>query len=129
MARPTLFTQDLADDICEHLADGGSLRSWCREPGHPTFHAVYDWLAKCPAFADAYARARERQAHNDADRMSELVEAVMAGVLAPDVARVMMDALKWTAARRAPKAYGDKVSLSGDQDGVPIVVSWMGRCA
>ncbi|TIP12333.1 MAG: terminase small subunit protein, partial [Mesorhizobium sp.] len=29
MARPTSFTQEIADRICEQLADGKSLRSIC----------------------------------------------------------------------------------------------------
>lgn len=122
--RPTLYSQEHANDICEWLADGGSLRDWCRQEGKPSFGSVYRWLEEHESFRNEYARAREVQAHNDGDRVNAIVVALEAGALAPDVARVMIDGLKWTAGKRAPKSYGDKVQLSGDADGAPIVVTW-----
>jgi hypothetical protein len=88
MGRPTIFRQKLADEICIHIASGGSLRAYCAMEGKPHFSTVYIWLEKDDLFPDAYARAREVQAHNDADRMNEIVELLQAGRIAPDVARV-----------------------------------------
>ncbi len=122
--RPSVYTEEMALDICDHLANGGSLRAWCAMDGHPTFSTVYKWLEEREAFSDAYARARERQAHNDGDRMNEVALKLERGEMAPDVARVMADILKWTAGKRAAKFYGDKVQIGGDTDGAPIVVTW-----
>jgi transposase len=126
MPRKSEFNQAQADEICEHLANGGSLRAWCAREANPTFSTVYKWLEQQASFADEYARARERQAHNDADRLNELVEDLQARQVPADVARVMIDALKWTAARRCARSYGDKVQVGGDQDGAPLIVTWAG---
>jgi hypothetical protein len=123
--RKTTYTDETAAEICEWLANGGSLRAWCAKEDNPTFSTVYKWLEQQESFADGYARARERQAHNDADQLNELTEEVKAGRLDPNAARVAADILKWTAARRAPKSYGDKVQLQGDSDGKPLVVTWL----
>ena len=121
--RPSSYRPEIGRAICLHLAEGGSLREWCAREGNPHFSTVYDWLESVEGFADDYARARERQAHNDGDRMNQLAEQLKAGEIAPDVARVMADILKWTAGKRLPKSYGDKVALTGDSSG-PIMVTW-----
>lgn len=124
--RPSIFTQDIADQICEALESGRSLRSWCMEDDtRPNYGTIFRWLKEREAFCEDYARAREVQAHNDADRINAIAEALELGAVAPDVARVITDAMKWTAARRLPKVYGDKVSLTGQDDGAPLVVTWL----
>ena len=123
--KKTPFDPELAAELCEYLANGGSLREWCRMDGHPCFNVVYNWLEEDESFSNAYARARERQAHNDADRLNELIERVESGNIGANEARIVADILKWTAARRAPKSYGDKVQLTGTADGAPLVVSWL----
>lgn len=123
--RATTYTDEIGLEICHHIANGGSLREWCAMDGKPHFSTVYDWLECQPGFADEYARARERQAHNDGDRMNAIAGQLERGEIAPDVARVMADILKWTAGKRASRFYGDKVQLTGDADGAPIQVSWM----
>lgn len=122
--RPSDYTDQLAYELCEWIADGNSLRSWCDQDGHPTFSTIYRWMEEREGFKDAYMRARELQAHNDADRMNQVAAQVASGELKPDQGRVMMDALKWTAGKRGSRWYGDKIQLSGDADGAPLVVTW-----
>ncbi len=124
MGRPSGYTDEIAADICEWLAAGNSLRSYCEIEGNPSFSMVFRWLDQHEDFREQYTRARETQAHNDGDRMNDIVAQIANGSLSPDKGRVMMDCLKWTAGKRAPKYYGDKVQLSGDSDGAPIVVTW-----
>lgn len=124
IGRPSDYTPERATEICEWLANGKSLASYCEEEDNPSHASIYRWLEKHEDFREAFARARETQAHHDADKLNRISELLQAGVIAPDVARVITDAMKWTAARRAPKSYGDKVQLSGSDDGAPIVVTW-----
>lgn len=122
--RPCEFTPERALEICDWLANGKSLASYCEVEGNPSHASIYRWLEKDECFRAEYMRARETQAHHDADKLNRISELLQAGLIAPDVARVITDAMKWTAARRAPKSYGDKVQLSGADDGAPIVVTW-----
>jgi len=116
MGRPSIFSDDFADDICEHLTKGGSMASWCEVEGRPSYGTVFRWLSERDEFRAAYMRAREVQAHNDADRIEDVRRQVADGTLMPDAARVIVDSLKWTAGRRAPKVYGDRidVAVTGD---------------
>lgn len=122
--RPSTYTEEVGREICEHLANGHSLRSWCAQDGKPNYSTIMDWLRRHPDFTANYTRAREDAAHNDAEQIAEVRQMVRDGELEPDAARVVIDSLKWTAGRRLPKVYGDRVQHSGDADGAPIIVSW-----
>jgi hypothetical protein len=121
----TTFSQEIADTICERIADGESLRSICLDEDMPNKATVFRWLARHPEFCDQYARARETQAdalfddildiaddgsndwmkRKDADGSvngwRENGEALRRSVL-------RVDARKWMAAKLQPKKYGDK---------------------
>lgn len=124
MARPSEFSPAVANELCERIADGESLRSVCADDHMPSKEAVRQWLARgeagqepFAAFLAQYARAREEQGHTDADNVGDVARKVEQGLIPPDVARVMLDAYKWSAAKRAPKKYGDKVALTGGDEG------------
>lgn len=117
MARPSSFSQERADDICERLADGESLREICAQEGYPDLRTVRRWLRDREGFRLQYARAREEQADYYADEIrAEAFRATDAAI-----GRLRMDALKWTASKLAPKKYGEKVvsEVSGP-DGGPV---------
>jgi hypothetical protein len=56
---PEKVPQDLADDLCAWIAEGKTLRDWCRQEGKPHFSTVYDWKAKDEEFSQRLARARD----------------------------------------------------------------------
>lgn len=119
--RHTEFSQETADEICELIAEGQSLRKICDRGDMPAKSTVFKWLAQQPSFADQYAHAREAQADTlfddvlaIADQYDTLSEAVN-----PDLiqrAKLRIDARKWMAGKLRPKKYGEKLELSGDAE-------------
>lgn len=110
IGRPLTYTQELGDLICHRIAKGETLRALCQEEGMPHRQTIFEWRMKIPAFGDQYARAREASAEALED------EAVEASRLANDkdsaaAARVLADTIKWAAAKRAPKTYGDRTTV------------------
>ena len=69
MARPTDYNDQIADVICERIADGESLRAICACEGMPSKATVFRWLGKHKEFHDQYARARDEQAESFADEL------------------------------------------------------------
>ena len=108
------MTKEIADEICARLIEGQSLAEICRADDMPQYRTVYGWLAKDEEFALDYARARESQGDADADRIGDIANQVVLGMMDPTAARVAIDAYKWTAGRRKPKVYGDKLELGGN---------------
>lgn len=104
--RPTKFTQELADTICERIANGETLRSICRDIKFAP-STVIEWTWNNRDFSEQYTRARLKQADAYADMI--LDEAFNS--LDPQIGRLRVDALKWVASKLAPKRYGDKVEV------------------
>ena len=60
--RPSKYTQDLVDTICNRLALGEGLAQICRDEDMPSQTIVYQWLQRHPEFLERYTHAREEQA-------------------------------------------------------------------
>lgn len=129
MGRPSAFTQETADNICERLADGESLRLICASEDMPSRSMVFRWLAQIDSFRDQYARAREAQADVLADEILEIADDTTRDTIATEKngvqpnsewitrSRLRVDARKWLASKMAPKKYGDKLDIEANVTG------------
>lgn len=124
IGRPTDYTKDMADKICEKISGGLSLRAICAEPGMPARGTVYRWLIENADFQDQYTRAREKQADYFAEEIIEIADSAEAESAAVSKAKLQIDARKWAASKIAPKKYGDKQEIdvkSSDGSMTPAV--------
>lgn len=138
MGRHSEFTQEVADEICERLADGESLRSICSGDDMPRKATVFRWLGQFDAFRDQYTRAREIQAdalfddvlsiadNSKNDWMEAHGKDDAGWLLNGDNIRrsqLRIDARKWMAGKLRPKKYGEfkAVELTGANGG-PVVI-------
>jgi hypothetical protein len=89
------------------------LYPWKDYRSHPAVEArdLFD------GFAVAYARAKELQAEAWADQIIEIIDNEK---LDPSDRRVKLDGRKWRMSKHAPLAYGDKLTVAGDPDALPI---------
>lgn len=128
--RPSSYTPEVAEAICEHIAHGKSLVSYCSQEEAPDYSTVMRWLQADAQFRENYTRAREAQADFLAEEIINISDdgsndtyatdnglAVNQDVIARS--RLRVDSRKWYAARMAPKKYGDKVQaeVSGPNGG------------
>lgn len=124
MARPSEFSQQTADAICERIAEGESLRAICSGDDMPNKATVFRWLSVFEAFRDQYAHAKEAQAEALADEILHIADTPVMGQKSVSKAtgveitegdmiehrRLQVDARKWIAAKLLPKKYGEKVT-------------------
>jgi hypothetical protein len=103
---PSKYTDAIAHEICEHLANGHSLSAYCMQPGKPNQSTVMRWLREHDAFRENYARARDDQAEVHADAITFIADTEED----PNKARIRIDARKWAAGKMKPKKYGDKIT-------------------
>lgn len=135
--RSTDYSEELADLICERIAEGESLRTICADDGMPNKATVFRWLAKHEEFATKYAHARDVQADLLVDEMTDIAddgsndwmerkdddgnnigwrengEALRRSAL-------RISTRQWIAEKLKPKKYGTKVAVGGDKDMDPI---------
>ena len=128
LGRPSGYSQELADRICDELSDGRSLRTVCLSEDLPDKATVFRWLREDKEFRDQYTRAKEESA----DAMSEDVldisddgsndwmeknfagqKAWVTNGEALQRSRLRVDTRKWLMAKMKPKKYGDKIELDG----------------
>lgn len=57
--RPSTYSQEVAEAICERIANGEPLREICRDEAMPPWRTVYDWQTAHPEFSARIAHARE----------------------------------------------------------------------
>ncbi|MEY5061827.1 MAG: hypothetical protein RIS45_1748 [Planctomycetota bacterium] len=119
--RPTIFSEELADTICERLALGESLRAICRDDDMPAMSAVFRWLAADQSFREQYAHAREAQADALADDILDIADTAEETNEAVRKAQLRIESRKWIASKLKPKKYNDRVinEVTG-ADGGPI---------
>jgi hypothetical protein len=109
-----MFDEQKAEQICARLSQEPiSLQAVLREQG-PSNAEFYRWLAENPTFRENYARAREAQADVDADTIADVRAQMLRFEITPEQARVAIDSLKWSAGKRKPKVYGDRVQVDAD---------------
>jgi len=103
--RPSLYNDQIVEEICEEIARGAALHRLCEDrKDFPAESAVYRWLEKHDDFREKYARARERQAERRAEEIILIADTEKDAA----VARNRIDARKWAAAKLLPKKYGEK---------------------
>lgn len=126
--RPSGYSDELAQVICNRLAGGESLEEICKEGDMPCSATVRLWKIKIPGFLAMYAQAREEigdaaglSVLAKSRQMDAIAQGILAGKITPEVGRAAIDALnrtcdqiKWSSGRMATKKWGDKVELGGD---------------
>lgn len=110
--RPSSYTQELADEICDRLSHGETLRSIIASSSHmPERRTIYSWLDANQDFQLQYKKARAEQA----DYYAELIIDESYSSHDAAIGRLRVDALKWAASKMAPKKYGDKIEIETAQ--------------
>lgn len=125
IGRPSVYTLEVADKICEELATTNkSLRKICEGENMPSVRTVLYWLSEGSKddgkqefkdFLHQYTRAREAQADVLADEIIEIAEhteedhTAFTGINVIQRDKLRIEARKWVAAKLKPKKYGDKI--------------------
>jgi hypothetical protein len=122
--RPSDYTPEIADAICQRIIEGESLRSISKTEGMPSASTVCRWLGTHADFREQYARAREAQADTLFDEILDIAddssgddkwggengETRMANSEWISRSKLRVDARKWMAGKLQPKKYGEKVT-------------------
>jgi hypothetical protein len=143
MGRPSTYSHETAETICEEMLQGKGLVEICRAADMPSRVTVYRWLESNPDFRARMQRAREGLMDFFAEQILQIAFDESGDILIEQdgdkskaVAnhakvqrdRLKIDSLKWTAARLFPKRYGDKMELlaASEPDAAPgrLHVNW-----
>jgi hypothetical protein len=124
-AQLTVYTPELADEICARIAACEQLEKICQEERMPNRRTVMRWQRDNEEFRLNLALARQERADARAEKIDALIARVESRDLDPHSAKVAIDAHRWQASKENPGRYGDKVELGG-KDGGPIQIEHAG---
>lgn len=120
MGRPSIYSQELADEICTKIASNGKgIKLLCAEnPNWPNKDTIFMWLKNHPEFSDQYARAKQCQIEVFVDEILDIADDCSKdsyinaqGKKICDAeyivrSRLRIDTRKWLASKLVPKVYG-----------------------
>lgn len=109
---PFAWTEEISEEILGRISSGESIMEICgpdRDDFLPSERTFYKRLSLDDTYAQDYARAREIQAHREADEIRDIADKATAEDV--HVRRLQIDARKWRASKMAPKVYGDKLDV------------------
>jgi hypothetical protein len=119
MARPTDYTPELGDIICEQIGRKKALARICDESEEmPSARTVYRWLREHSEFCQNYTRAKEDQADYLAEETLEIADDE---TIDPQHKRIQVDTRKWLASKFKPKKYGDKLDVDAKHTGTIVL--------
>ena len=112
------FSEEIADEILNRLADGQSLRKICLNDDMPDGSIVRKWLSRNPDFARQYAYARDEQADTLFDETLAIADGLSDEATNEQIrkAHLQIDTRKWLAGKLRPKKYGDHQKLDAQND-------------
>jgi len=146
----------IVEKVCARIAEGALIANAAKAEGI-SYRTYNEWITEQPHLAQMNARAREMAADELADEARRVADGVDSlGEAAQQLAdgeiegmdpdkqreflarfessrvtrdRLRVDTLKWTAAKRRPKVYGDKMDLTsgGEKLEAPQMVVIGGR--
>lgn len=117
MARPTIFNDALAEEICRRLAMGVPLAKICLDDDMPAYSTVRKWEGENPAFSALSARAKVDGTHYMADECLDIAD----GQGDPADKRIRIDTRLRLIGKWNRKVYGDASTLKHTgPDGGPV---------
>lgn len=136
MARPTIYSQELADSICAELSEGVSLRGVCMKEDMPDAATVFRWLRTNDEFCKQYARAKQESADAMAEEILDISDdgtndwegreiaggrtIIALNTEAVQRSKLRVDTRKWLMAKMKPKRYGDQLDITSGGEKLPM---------
>ena len=127
--RPTIYKDELADDICFRIASGRSLNDVCGDVDMPNKATVYRWIDSNELFCDKYREATSHRADFHFDEMLDISDKTMTDAVDVAAAKLKIDTRKWILSRMNPTKYGDKQQIdnvSSDKSMTPTAPNYSG---
>ena len=124
----TIWTREIADEICERLIGGEALMHICKDEHMPSESTVLDWADRDrEGFAAEYERARRLQAERFADEILLIADDTSGDTITRESAngneyevanhewiarsKIKIETRKWLMGKRDRRKYGERVEV------------------
>lgn len=111
VGRPTTYDFELVGEICRRISDGEKLPDILEKEGMPARSTFFKWKRENKPFSDLYVNVQQDKGELLIEEIDSTVESLKIGRIEPSAANVIIQTLKWKAAKFYPKMFGDKVDV------------------
>lgn len=142
--KPTVYSENVMENICRRLSTGETLRSICTSQGMPSWVTVYRWVDSIDGVAFRIARARDLGFDAIAEQALQIADTPLEGIETEESdqgmkikkgdmlghRKLQIETRLKLLAKWSPRKYGDKtgIELTG-ADGGPMQISDTERAA
>jgi hypothetical protein len=123
MGRPTVYSEALANEICNKIASSNvGTRKLCEmHEAWPSQDTIFTWIKTYPYFSERYSEAKRLQIevfmddilfisdNIENDKLTDQDGKLVLNSVAVSRAKLQVDTKKWLAGKLMPRMYGDKV--------------------
>ncbi len=119
--RPSIYNEELAEEICKRISQGESVLSICEDEGMPVAKTIYNWLLDKDkeSFLHKYNNARAIQAELMFDELLKIADKSDGEIMRD---RLRVDTRKWYLSKVLPKKFGEKVDVTTDGEKIQIPI-------
>ena len=103
----SIYTEKLAEQICDYIKEGKTLRTISEIDGMPNKSTILKWRNNNNEFKDQYTRAKEEQSEAFNEELIEIADDL---TVEPDRAKLRIETRKWVMGKMKPKKYKENTS-------------------
>ena len=107
MARPSKYSEKIAEEILSRFGAGESITTISNSKGMPGRTTIFRWRSDYPEFGKAYLIAQELYTDALIDEAGEIVDTECN----PQLAKVRSEFRRWLASKLNRSKYGDKIDV------------------
>lgn len=112
MARPSEYDFKLCEKICESVAEGFNIKTVLKsEKDYPDFSTWCRWKREHEELYNLYTRSIQDKAESVDEEIDSIYDQIKAKEIDPAAGRLLIDTLKWKAAKYYPKMFGEKTAV------------------
>lgn len=119
--RPSEYDYELCEKICEEVANGKNvIDALKKNENFPSWSTFRRWKNENDELQTLYVKAIQDKSEAVIFEIDEISAELRRGDLEPSVANVLIQTLKWKAAKFYPKMFGDNKNIDHTSKGEKI---------
>tara|TARA_R110000850_G_scaffold99167_1_gene205584 strand:- start:688 stop:1083 length:396 start_codon:yes stop_codon:yes gene_type:complete len=125
--RPSTYDFELCKEICNEVADGKNIKAVLSSSDkYPVWSTFRIWKQEHIELSTLYIGSIQDKAESVDEQIDTIMKEVHDGTIEPAVANVMMQTLKWKAAKYYPKMFGDSkaVDITTNGESLKAPIDW-----
>lgn len=126
VGRPSEYNFEVCKLICNEVAEGKNIKQVLEgKKEYPTWTSFRRWKNDNEELGTLYTRSIQDKAEMVDSEIDSIMQDMKADKISFQVGRVLIDTLKWKAAKYYPKMFGDASKLTLEGGDKPIIISFI----